>query len=382
MAKKKCGGCGVELQSENKNIPGYLPENKIKEASPVCQRCFKIKNYGAYVPVSLTDADYKKEVTTILKNMDIVIVVVDVIDFEGSFDAELISLIKKKKVILAVNKIDLVPGRKHPAEITNWLNGRLFLAGITPADIVIMSTKTKYGVNVVIRKLRYFLPKGGNVAVIGATNVGKSSLINGLFGKNTVTVSKYPGTTLKTVKFQLPKTQTFIHDTPGIIPKGRISDMVCESCNLKIVPSTEISRKTFKLPYDRVFMFGGLVWMRILTDYETAPIFTAYAAKEVQFHETNVDKVEALLKEKTGNQKEIRDYVMGFDESKEFFKRLTDMLDYLIPKYIKEGKSHLTIGIACTGGKHRSVTFVNELYDYYKKSNTFEVMKHHRDVEK
>ena len=88
------------------------------------------------------------------------------------------------------------------------------------------------------------------------------------------------------------------------------------------------------------------------------------------------------LKEKTGNQKEIRDYVMGFDESKEFFKRLTDMLDYLIPKYIKEGKSHLTIGIACTGGKHRSVTFVNELYDYYKKSNTFEVMKHHRDVEK
>ena len=301
MAKKKCGGCGVELQSENKNIPGYLPENKIKEASPVCQRCFKIKNYGAYVPVSLTDADYKKEVTTILKNMDIVIVVVDVIDFEGSFDAELISLIKKKKVILAVNKIDLVPGRKHPAEKTNWLNGRLFLAGITPADIVIMSTKTKYGVNGVIRKLRYFLPKGGNVAVIGATNVGKSSLINGLFGKNTVTVSKYPGTTLKTVKFQLPKTQTFIHDTPGIIPKGRISDMVCESCNLKIVPSTEISRKTFKLPYDRVFMFGGLVWMRILTDYETAPIFTAYAAKEVQFHETNVDKVEALLKEKTGN---------------------------------------------------------------------------------
>ena len=122
-----------------------------------------------------------------------------------------------------------------------------------------------------------------------------------LFGKNTVTVSKYPGTTLKTVKFQLPQTQTFFHDTPGIIPQGRISDMVCESCNLKIVPSSEISRKTFKLPYDRVFMFGGLAWMRILTDYETNPIFTAYASKEVQFHETNLDKVEAILKDKTGN---------------------------------------------------------------------------------
>ena len=88
------------------------------------------------------------------------------------------------------------------------------------------------------------------------------------------------------------------------------------------------------------------------------------------------------LKEKTGNDREVRDYVMSFDESKEFFVKLTDMLDYLIPKYIKEGKSHLTIGIACSGGQHRSVTFVNELYDYYGKSNDFEVIKHHRDIEK
>lgn len=88
------------------------------------------------------------------------------------------------------------------------------------------------------------------------------------------------------------------------------------------------------------------------------------------------------LKEKTGNNQEVSDYVMSFDESQEFFKRLTDMLDYLIPNYIKEGKSHLTIGIACSGGKHRSVTFVNRLYDYYKKALDFEVIKHHRDIDK
>lgn len=88
------------------------------------------------------------------------------------------------------------------------------------------------------------------------------------------------------------------------------------------------------------------------------------------------------LKEKTGNQPEVSDYVMSFDESKEFFDKLVGMLDYLIPKYIKEGKSHLTIGIACSGGKHRSVTFVNELFKYYKKSQDFEVIKHHRDIDK
>lgn len=297
---KKCCGCGIELQSYDKTLPGYLPASKMGEKDPVCQRCFKISNYGAYLPIDLTEADYKNEVTKVLKKMDIIVVVVDIIDFEGSFDKELASLIKNKKVILAVNKIDLVPGRKHAAEITNWLRGRLFHAGIEPVDIAIMSTKSKYGVNGIVRKLRYFLPKGGNAAVIGATNVGKSSLINGIFGKDTVTVSKYPGTTLKTVRHQIPKTEIFLHDTPGIIPKGRISDMVCEKCNLNIVPSNEISRKTFKLPYDRVLMFGSLLWMRILTDYETKPIFTAYAAKDVLFHETNVDKVETLIKEKTG----------------------------------------------------------------------------------
>lgn len=300
MAIRKCSGCGINLQSDDTKLPGYIPVNKIKDQHPVCQRCFKISNYGAYLPVSLTDADYKKEVMTILKDMDYVVLVVDIIDFEGSFDKEIVALIKKKKVILAVNKIDLIPGRKHPAEVTEWLKVRLFKADIKPVDIAIISTKSKYGVNGMIRKLRHFLPRGGNVAVIGVTNVGKSSLINGIFGKDKVTVSKYPGTTLKTVRHQLPETTIYIHDTPGIIPKGRISDMVCEECNLNIVPSNEISRKTFKLPVDRVFMFGSLVWMRILTDYDTNPIFTAYASKDVIFHETNVDKVEALIKEKSG----------------------------------------------------------------------------------
>lgn len=296
---KKCSGCGIELHSEDKNLPGYLPENKIKEKDAICQRCFKISNYGAYLPIDLNDKDYKNEVLKVLKKMDVVVVVVDLIDFEGSFDKELISLIWNKKIILAVNKIDLVPGEKHPAEITNWLMGRLFLSKIKPLDIAIMSVKDMYGVNGIIRKLRHFLPNGGDAAVIGATNVGKSSLINGIMKDKKVTVSKYPGTTLKTVKFGIPKTKINIYDTPGIIPKGRISDMVCEDCNLKIVPSGEISRKTFKLKKDRVISMGGLAWLKILTEYEVSPIFTLYASKEVIFHETNEEKMKELISEKT-----------------------------------------------------------------------------------
>lgn len=298
---KKCSGCGIALQSEDKNKAGYLPQSVLEAtAHPICQRCFKISNYGAYMPVAFDDKDYLNEVKSVLKGMDIVIFVVDIIDFEGSFDDSIIEMIKGKKIIMAVNKIDLIPGEKHPSEVSEWLKVRLFKKNINAVDIAILSTKKKYGVNGVIRKLKHFLPYGGKAAVVGTTNVGKSSLINGMFGEDKVTVSKYPGTTLKVVKHLIPKTEIELYDTPGIIPKGRISDMVCEECNLKIVPSKEISRKTFKLPAGRVLLFGSLVKIKILTDYEIKPIFTAYASKDVKFHETSEEKVEEIIQKHTG----------------------------------------------------------------------------------
>ena len=86
------------------------------------------------------------------------------------------------------------------------------------------------------------------------------------------------------------------------------------------------------------------------------------------------------LKRKTGNHKEVQDYVMGLPESQEFYKMLLDMLLYLIPKYEKEGKSHLRIGIGCSGGQHRSATFVNKLYDDLSQKMDYHIGKFHREV--
>ena len=86
------------------------------------------------------------------------------------------------------------------------------------------------------------------------------------------------------------------------------------------------------------------------------------------------------LKEKSGNDKEVRDYVMSFDESKEFLSKLTDMILFLIPNYVKEGKNQLVIGIGCTGGRHRSVTLANELYANLKDAGSFGLKLEHRDL--
>ena len=86
------------------------------------------------------------------------------------------------------------------------------------------------------------------------------------------------------------------------------------------------------------------------------------------------------LKRKTGNHKDVMDYVMGLEESREFYKMLLDMLEYLIPKYEKDGKSHLRIGIGCSGGQHRSATFVNMLYKDLSEKLDYKITKFHREI--
>lgn len=87
------------------------------------------------------------------------------------------------------------------------------------------------------------------------------------------------------------------------------------------------------------------------------------------------------LKKKTGNDKEVQDYVMSFEESHVFLDKLVDMVNFLIPNYIKEGKYQLVIGVGCTGGKHRSVTLANELYKQLKGKGNYGLKISHRDVE-
>ncbi|GFI61206.1 nucleotide-binding protein YvcJ [Clostridiales bacterium] len=71
---------------------------------------------------------------------------------------------------------------------------------------------------------------------------------------------------------------------------------------------------------------------------------------------------------------------MSFEESKMFLDKLTDMLEFLIPMFIREGKNQLVIAIGCTGGKHRSVTLANEIYKELKKKHS--TIINHNDIEK
>ena len=88
------------------------------------------------------------------------------------------------------------------------------------------------------------------------------------------------------------------------------------------------------------------------------------------------------LRAKTGNDKEIQEYVLQFPEAHEFLDRLDGMLKFLIPNYIAEGKNQLVISVGCTGGKHRSVTLANALYRSLSERKEYGLKIEHRDIGK
>ena len=307
MISKKCAGCGIELQFEDEKKEGYVPEEKfIMEGELLCQRCFKIKNYGKNSVNNFKSEDYSKEVLKSVKKSDIILPIFDIIDFEGSFTEEILDYLRDYRSIVLVNKTDLLPGFVHPAEIADWIKDRLAEEDIVPENIAFISAKNKYGINGVIRKIKSVFPEGKVKAVVlGASNVGKSSVINLLLGKNKITTSKYSGTTLKSINNKIPDTNITITDTPGLIPKEkRLSDMISVETGLKLVPAGEISRKTFKLGDGQIFMFDAFCRFKVKeneiedeTEGENIykPMFSAYSSKNVKFHVAKEERVEDLL---------------------------------------------------------------------------------------
>lgn len=88
------------------------------------------------------------------------------------------------------------------------------------------------------------------------------------------------------------------------------------------------------------------------------------------------------LRKKTGNDADVQEFVMANKNSVEFVKKLTDMIKFLIPNYIAEGKNQLVISVGCTGGHHRSVTVANKLYEALSTCDEYGIKVTHRDIER
>lgn len=149
-----------------------------------------------------------------------------------------------------------------------------------------------------------------------------------------------------------------------------------------VIDTTNLLTRELKEELDRIFVENGEYNSLMITVMSFGFKYGIPADADLVFDVRflpNPFYIEEL-KHKTGNDREIQDFVMGHEESEEFMVKLTDMIRFLIPNYVKEGKYRLVIAIGCTGGKHRSVTLANELYKRMKDKGNYGMKLYHRDI--
>lgn len=301
-----CIGCGAEIQSENQNKQGYLPksvvEKSMEENNLVCKRCFRLKNYNEVSDVELGAEDFYKLIKTLSKKDGLIVKVVDIFDFSGSWIEDVIDIVgNNKDILLVANKLDLLPKSVKQNKIKQWLFKMLKAKGIKVKDILLISAIKNHGIEEAAARIDE-LRNGKDVYIIGATNVGKSTFINKLIelttgDKNVITTSHFPGTTLGMIEIPLDRA-TSIYDTPGIILDYDIAHYL-DAKSLKLVmPKKEIKARVFQLNAEQSLFFGGMARVDFVKGERQS--FTLYASNLVDIHRTKLSNADALFEKHLG----------------------------------------------------------------------------------
>ena len=257
---KICRGCGALFQSNNPELEGFIKEEN-KEKSTLCERCFKIRNYGEYQKITKKNDDFFEILKQINETGDLVVLVIDIFNINKDIK-EICSYFKNNDVLVVLNKRDVLP---LSVKINNLL-AYVDRLGINYIDKLIISTVKNYNFDLLMNKINTY-KKSKNVYVVGFTNVGKSSMIN--------------------------ENLTLI-DTPGIIDDGSIMNYLEPEKLKKVLPRNEIRTITYQIRSKQSIFIEDLV--RI--DCEMSNNLTLYFSNKLDITRefNNSDKLHNLEK--------------------------------------------------------------------------------------
>lgn len=298
---KHCAGCGVSLQTSDGQKPGFVPNSALSKDKVICQRCFRIKHYNEVAQVSMDDDDFIRILTRIGSTKSLVIKVVDIFDFNGSWLNGLHRFVGKNPVLLVGNKVDLLPQAINPNRLVNWMKYEAKQLGLKPVDVVLCSAEKGIGLDRLVDAMVSYKNQK-DIYIVGATNVGKSTLINGLlkhYGEADLelTTSRFPGTTLDMIEIPIDENNS-LFDTPGIINKDQIVHMVVPEDLKLISPEKRINPKVFQLNSGQTLFIGGMARVDFLQGDRQS--FVVYTSNRIPIHRTKLEKAEELYKTHVG----------------------------------------------------------------------------------
>jgi len=230
----KCIGCGITLQTTTKDTLGYTTNIETN----ICERCFRLKNYGEYKEVSLDNEAYSKILSNIPKE-SLVVYLTSLLNINLEYIKDF------KNVIIVLTKKDLLPKSVQDYKIINYITKEVN----NYLDIEIISSIKNYNLDSLISKIKKHSNNKG-VYFVGMTNSGKSTLINKLIKNYSdkdieITTSMYPSTTLNKIEINLDELK--IIDTPGLLSSGSILNSLSLKEIKKITPKKEIKPRSYQL---------------------------------------------------------------------------------------------------------------------------------------
>ncbi len=296
-----CIGCGVQIQTENKEEIGYAPPSSLEKEEIICQRCFRLKNYNELQPVSLTDDDFLRILNGLGERKGLIVKIVDIFDFNGSWLPGLHRFVGNNPILLIANKADLLPKSVKEKKLINWMKQESRKLGLNPVDILTVSAHKGTGVAEAMDAIEQYR-QGGDVYVVGCTNVGKSTFINRVIKQATgegdvITTSHFPGTTLDMIAIPLDDEQS-LYDTPGIINHHQLAHHLHADELKAIMPKKEIKPRVFQLNPEQSLFIGGLARFDFINGKRSS--FTVHAANSLNIHRTKLENADELYQQHLG----------------------------------------------------------------------------------
>ena len=313
---------------EKKNRSPESVRHSVSDKSiSICQRCFRLQEYGdvenhlrpGWSDHELLTPERFAELLAQIKNTKaVVLCLIDLFDIEGSLLSNLNEIAGRNPIIIAANKVDLLPNNASLNRVTDWVyssvkdhcgllspkqaeiedqkeylekgwyRSRIVGSGsnkdavvgiLRRPDVHLISCETGRGVDEALKKvIGLAASHGEKIYVMGTANVGKSSFINRLLefsdksksksrskGKKSkrnnitpqATVSNLPGTTLDFLKIRLPN-GIVVYDTPGLINEGQLTSRLTPHELRQVIPKRQIQSITLRMERERVVMLGGL----------------------------------------------------------------------------------------------------------------------------
>ncbi|WP_374978558.1 ribosome biogenesis GTPase YqeH [Mesobacillus zeae] len=296
-----CTGCGVKIQTGDMDGLGYAPPSSLEKEVIVCQRCFRLKHYNEVQDVSLTDDDFLKILNGIGTKDALIVKIIDIFDFNGSWLPGIQRFAGKNPVILIGNKADILPKSVKQNKVIDWMKKEAKENGLVAKDVFLVSASRGHNMREAAEMIDKYR-NGKDVFVVGCTNVGKSTFINRIIKEVTgegdvITTSHFPGTTLDIIEIPLDDGKS-LTDTPGIINHHQMAHYI-DKRDLKIItPKKEIKPRVFQLNEQQTLFFGGLARFDYLSGGRKS--FTCYLSNELAIHRTKLENADSLYEKHAG----------------------------------------------------------------------------------